>query len=224
MTNLSLIYLLKNNLPAVTGQVIPLVSGKLVIGHLRVVSMASLKNKKELASLAKWRKQAARWFPTVFRVTLAGTRRWGKTLIASPGRILFIIEDLQMVRIGHIGLDKIDPVNRTAEIDNVVRGRGSLPGIMSVALKQLEDWAGQNLGVNRFTLRVFADNRRAVNFYQKSGYAEVGRTGLEYVRNKSGGEWRPATSLSGKSKRAFIRMEKVLNRISFARPGLAKLK
>lgn len=201
---------LKLNQPCPLTPVISLMQERQVAGWLRVVSSASLKDAAEIKDLTAWRKRHARWFPTKFRVTQAGTRRWGGALIDNPRRILFMIIDLSGRRIGHIGLDKVDLEAKSAEIDNVLRGKKGGVGLMFAAMSGLESWANEMLQINSFSLRVFAGNRRAVRFYANSGYRQVASQQLVYHGSKTRGEWRPAPDAKVKTKRIFLVMEKVI--------------
>lgn len=162
---------LKNNSACESSPVIPIQRDNEVIGVLRVVSRASIKDFKEIARLATWRKRNEKWFPSQFRVTLAGTKRWASAnLVEQPDRILFMIEDLSGEPIGHVGLYRFDFAHKSCEIDNVIRGKNGIPGIMTAAVIALCQWGKSVLGVNYYTLRVCNDNTKAIALYKRCGF------------------------------------------------------
>lgn len=125
--------------------------------------------------LAKWRSDNWQAYPTVFKVTEAGTRKWIKSqLIDREDRILFMIVTLSGQPIGHLGLSNINADLQEVEIDNVVRGEDSvLPGIMAATLKTLCDWMFNVVGAKRLFLRVFFDNDRAIKLYERCMFKGV---------------------------------------------------
>jgi RimJ/RimL family protein N-acetyltransferase len=128
-----------------------------------------------VALLADWRKSAADAFPSQFPVTLAGTQRWLiRQLLELPERLLFWVTDSNGRRIGHVGLFHFDFLRREVELDNIVRGvHNVLPGIMEASVQTLLDWTFETLKMDALTLRVFADNIRAIHLYQRCGFQEV---------------------------------------------------
>ena len=72
--------------------------------------------------------------------------------------------------VGHIGLTNIDAKMSVCEIDNVLRGKQSLPpGSMTLALKSLLNWIFATLEMDMAYLNVFADNVRAIALYERCG-------------------------------------------------------
>lgn len=145
-----------------------------LVAFLRPLNIKTILNKKEISTLAKWRKENSFAFPSQFKVTLKGTRDWLENqLINNPTRILFFIEsaDKESKTIGHLGLYSFDFQAETCEIDNVVRGeKNYLKGIMTLALKSFLKWTYHELRPKQIFLRVFSDNTRAINFYKRCGF------------------------------------------------------
>lgn len=138
---------------------------------------------QEITLLMEWRNQNREAFFSWFVATEQGTRDWLKEQILSrEDRILFFVETLDGVPFGHIGLTSFDFSSKTCEIDNVLRGRDEfIKGGMSAALRALIDWVFIYLGANSVYLRVLADNRHAVDFYESSGLRIVKRAPLRRV-------------------------------------------
>jgi len=201
---------LKFNLPCESPSVLPIRADNQVIANLRVVSQASLKRKDEIVLLARWRKNHERWFPSQFRVTRKGTRRWAHArLLMMPDRVLFMIEDLCARSIGHVGLYRFDYSDRSCEIDNIVRGKNDAPGIMTLALSTLIDWSRSVLQLKTLYLRVFWDNRKAIALYKRCGFKEIEKIPLKQVMEKHMVRWEEydRAERTQKSKRYFLRMK-----------------
>jgi RimJ/RimL family protein N-acetyltransferase len=138
---------------------------------------------ESVALLADWRRTASDAFPSQFPVTLAGTQRWLiRQLLELPERLLFWVTDTSGRRIGHVGLFHFNFAECAVELDNILRGvPGVLPGIMEASIRALLDWTFDTLGMDALTLRVFADNMRAIRLYLRCGFQEVQLTPLVRV-------------------------------------------
>jgi perosamine synthetase len=124
-----------------------------------------------IATLGRWREAAADAFPTRFPVTDAGTARWLRAgLLDVEDRILFLVLDRHGRAVGHLGFAGGLAGDGELEVDNVVRGEDGRPGLMSAALEALLRWAHEVLGPREVHLRVFADNARAIRFYERLGF------------------------------------------------------
>lgn len=161
------------------------------IGKLRPVTLNSLGNSHQIEQLAKWRRNAQQWFPTQFPVTYEGTKRWlDKALLQTADRILFMVEDQNGKEVGHVGLFRFDYINRACEIDNIIRGENKVfSGAMTFACTTLLKWARDVLGIEHVYLRVFSDNTKALNLYQRLGFKEIQRTPLTKVQEDTVTRW-----------------------------------
>lgn len=202
---------LKLNQPCRLSPIIPIQKDALIVGYLRIVSKVSLKDPREIRLLAAWRRKYARWFPSQFRVTFKGTRKWvQEQLLEKEDRILFMIEDLNKLPIGHIGLYRFNFDERFCEIDNVIRGRKYLPGIMTAALNTLCAWGFSELKLKSMYLRVFADNEKAVTFYRRGGFTKVEKIPLKKIVTKGAIVWKEIETDTEKAQRYFLQMRKIV--------------
>ena len=133
---------------------------------------------EEVTLLTEWRERYQDAFPTQFTVTREGTERWvKKALMDIPGRILFMVRRLPTGEaVGHLGLANVGEekfgFKNSCEIDNVIRGRFVAPKAMELGLLSLCRFCIDTLEMTTIYLRVFADNGRAVRFYQKWHFRE----------------------------------------------------
>lgn len=182
--------------------IVPICEQNRVVAQLRLIS--SDFTNEDVKLLAEWRDASAEWFPSQFKVTKKGTRKWLKEkLINTEDRILFWVQSLDGFLIGHMGLYRFDFKNQTCEIDNVIRGKQNImPGIMTLGLKTLLNWTFSTLGVKDIYLRVFFDNKKAIVLYQRCGLKEVGKIPLKRVVKEDITQW---VEISNKSKKKVER-------------------
>lgn len=196
------------NLP----QKIPVYDGTgLLIAFLKPLTKSTVNNSKQIKLLAKWREENSFAFPTQFKVTLEGTKKWTEGLIKEPSRILFFIEtlDIKPRLIGHIGLFTFDFRERSCEIDNVVRGDKKLiKGIMTLALNSLVYWTLYSLKPYKIYLKVLSDNKHAVKFYQKNNFKKVKLIPLKKIVKEGMIIWKEKSNLK-KAFRYFLKMRYV---------------
>jgi perosamine synthetase len=157
-----------------------------IIGYLLPFSKIDLDDKEAIALLAAWREKHQYAYPTRFEVTIEGTRRWLKDgVLDNSHRILFWVTDLRFRPMGHLGVIALSD-GRGYEVDNVLRGVDSLPGLMSSAMSTLEVYFEEECSIERLTLRVLASNIRAISFYESQGYIEIQREPLTMVSTEKG--------------------------------------
>jgi perosamine synthetase len=130
-----------------------------------------------VSAMGKWRDAHQYAYPSRFAVTDTGTAKWLKSaVIDNENRLLFLMQDPSGKYLGHIGFLKLDETR--CEIDNVLRGESEVPGIVNSALRELERFASEELGLESLELRVLASNSHAVDFYLRNDYHEINRIGL----------------------------------------------
>ena len=193
---------------AASSPVIPIYKSDRLIAYLRVASKSSLTNKEEIKNLTAWRKQHIWWFTAQFNVTSEGTKKWfEKQVLATEDRLLFMVETPSGIPFGHMGLFRFDFTEKSCEIDNVVRGQDHLPGAMTASLMALIDWTFNILEVNVLYLRVFSDNKKAIELYSRCGFQEVKKIPLKKVEESDRVLWVEQEDSSIDAQRYFTQMK-----------------
>ena len=132
-------------------------------------------------------------------------------MIRALDRILFFVSDLSKIpsqHLGHVGLFRFNWEERSCEIDNIVRGRDDLlPGVMTPAVRALDHWAFQELGVRTLYLRVLADNERAIRLYERCGYQPIKRIPLIKQVGIDRVDWIEAPETTEPAERYFLQMK-----------------
>lgn len=160
------------------------------IAFLRpVATKKELLNAEDVSVLTKWRNQFVHSFLTEFEALESRTARW-LTEVVGPNeqKILFMVDDLNGLTFGYMGLDYSNWDEEYGEADAVVRGRDAAPGSMKLALQTLLKWAQGKLGLQELGVRVRSDNT-AVEFYRKVGFYEVRRVPLRRVEEPAMVRW-----------------------------------
>lgn len=154
---------------------------------LRPVNKSDILNIDLIKNLAKWREKYSQWFPSQFKVTVEGTKKWLRDLVLNnPDRILFLIEDSLGNIYGHLGFYRYNKGDNSCELDNVVRGIEDIPGLMTKSVEVLIKWGFENLGISKLFLSVFANNKKAIDLYKRCGFREFETIPLKkVVKNNS---------------------------------------
>lgn len=168
------LYNLKNEISTDVSPTIPVMQDGKQIATLRVITKSMLNDDNVVELLTKWRSEHQDAFPSQFKVTHEGTKRWGqKQLLDLPDRILFFLETPEGKPYAHLGLYRFDFGKKSCEIDNIVRGESTQPGSMTHALRALIIWTFETLQVKTQYLQVFSDNEQAVRLYRRCGFVDV---------------------------------------------------
>ncbi|HID69210.1 MAG TPA: N-acetyltransferase [Desulfobacterales bacterium] len=177
MSSSKLLLELKKSAGTVPELVLPL--GNPVEALLRPIATDVDKiNKTDVRLLSEWRNRFVKSFLTEFHSHDERTTSWLVQSVAEdPGKIMFMIDTLDGISIGHVGLGFINWQTGYVEADAIVRGRNARKGLMKEALQLLLRWADASLGLNDAWVRVRSDNS-AVMFYQKVGFVEQKRIPL----------------------------------------------
>lgn len=180
-----------------------------LVAFLRPITKNTSKNRAEIHLLAKWRAENAFAFPSQFKVTFAGTKKWvERQLVQHPSRILFFIEsnEAKPRLVGQIGLFLFNFRDNSCEIDNVVRGdKNYLKGVMTWALLALIKWTQVDLQPNKIYLRVFQDNKHAIDFYRRCGFTQHELIPLRKVEKPGAVIWQDDRKLKQADK-YFLKM------------------
>ena len=173
-------------------------------------TMTPISNTPEQVKLvADWRELAKQWYPTVFAYNLENTARWiDRQVVANPERLLLLLRTPSGEPWGHLGLATFawQPAP-SCELDAVMRGRADLvPGAMTFAVRALLDWTQRSLDIHRIGLRVFADNDRAIRFYERIGFERSRTIPLLFEKGDPVSSWRECKMGEG-PERHFLVME-----------------
>jgi RimJ/RimL family protein N-acetyltransferase len=159
----------------------------------------NITNHELIKLLTKWRNANSKWYPTVFEATEKGTKKWLKDqVINADDRILFMVETLDGISFGHMGLYR-------GEADNFIRGRQDiLAGGMTYALHAMLKWVFDDLNIDELFLRVFLDNKKAISFYKRCGFKEMYKIPLKKTKEKNEIKWEEITgNNTDKAERYF---------------------
>lgn len=107
-------------------------------------------------------------------------RKWLEEHVFSQFRFFWFVVGDEGEKIGHMGLYRFNApgAERVCEVDNVLRGRSTHPGYMSLALQRMIQWAYETLPIDTICLRVKKGNDHARNFYYKNGFFDDGEDSI----------------------------------------------
>ncbi len=102
-------------------------------------------------------------------------RSWLVEKNNSSTGLFFVIADKQHETVlGYIQIAALNLIHRHAELGICVAAQQHGSGISTEALALLEIYLGDTFALRKLLLHVLADNKRAIRFYQKNGFKEVG--------------------------------------------------
>ena len=168
-----------------------------------------LSERKTISLLSLWRKNNQKNFPSQFKVTFNGTKKWAQgQLLEKDDRVLFFLKkEKNKLPFAHMGLSRLDVKNKSCEIDNVVRGKNleNTKGAMTVSLINFLEWTYKNFNMKNLTLTVFEDNIRAIKLYKQIGFREFKKIPLWPVFHADDSiVWEETTKKN--ARRYFIKM------------------
>lgn len=153
--------------------------GEKKLGYLQPITKDVVSQDDNVQLISQWRDQSQEWFPSQFKVTVSGTKKWLETdLLQKHDRILYFVCNCDGEKIGHVGLNRFDYHERTCELDNIIRGVGAHKGIMQKACQALLQDAIKRYDLKTIYLKVFSDNYKAIGLYEKLGFVEIQRVPL----------------------------------------------
>lgn len=134
--------------------------------------------KNDTDLILKWRNndQVKKFFIFQNDLTIKQHKKWLKEHIKEKKAYQFIIEVKEKkTPIGSVYIRDVDLKNLKAEFgifigNNDYRGCG----LGTVATKSILDFAFNELNLNKVYLRVFSDNKKAINVYRKVGFLQEG--------------------------------------------------
>lgn len=179
------------------------------IYYLNPINEESL-NEELVEYMKHLRENAQIWFPSQFNITAKSTLNWLKDkVIDCDSKLLYIIEDTDNKRLGHLGLNFIDFEEKICELDNVIKGSTNAPkGIMQKAIGTLISYAKIHFELQNLYLRVFSDNERAIRLYERLGFEEIIRIPMTQRVELDTSTWFESNNVYLESKRYFVTMKK----------------
>lgn len=152
-------------------------------GYLTPLTYANLKNDNDIKLLGEWREKVQQFFPSQFKVTFEGTKRWAeKAVLETSDRFLFFITNDKGENIGHVGLFRFNYQEKYCELDNVVRGVDAKnKGIIQGACEEIIRWVKAEFGLKKMYLRTLSDNTPALTLYNKMGFREILRVPVRKI-------------------------------------------
>jgi len=174
----------------------------------------AISSKENVKLITKWRKQNWQGFLTKFKVTEQGTKKWLENISRNPSRILFLII-YNNKKLGHIGFHKYDKKNKKVDIDSVLRAvRVNNPKIMENVLYALFYWGFNDLKLSKIQLRVFSDNHKAINLYERSGMLTIKSTPIKRIITTDGWIWKEVKFTKNKIAQRYLDIMEI-NKKSF---------
>ena len=180
------------------------------VGFLRPITVDFKETIPRCAELlSKWRRDNPTLSPTRFSITEERTEKWLLDYVINNNRrILFMIQDLEGVCIGHMGFAGFEYDRQAAEVDLVVRGEKDVSkGIMRYAMGALIQWGKQELKLKHIGLEVLWDNEHAISFYQSCGFQKRGLIPLEMKEIQGEVRWLPISDDTVSAEKYYLQME-----------------
>ncbi|MBI1280615.1 MAG: GNAT family N-acetyltransferase [Anaerolineaceae bacterium] len=107
--------------------------------------------------------------------TTARMEQWLRTIFDDPASVFFVVASINTAEVlGFVQVREMNFIHGTGELgifmDAKVRGDGSA----SESLLLLEQYVRDVFNLRKLTLKVLETNKRAIGFYLKSGWKQVG--------------------------------------------------
>jgi RimJ/RimL family protein N-acetyltransferase len=121
--------------------------------------------------IAEWRAKAVQSFFTWIKPSGVDMLKWLRDYEKDDYDIIFFVEIKEKILVGQMSLYDIDFNSGKAQFGRVIRGNFQTPkGIMTIAARAILHWGYCELGLKEIYLRVFADNDKAILFYNRLGF------------------------------------------------------
>lgn len=142
-----------------------------------------------IEQMTEWRNTWVESFFTQFTATPGRTDKWFREKIElSPHHLFFVLRSPAGSPIGHLCV-RYDSARKAFELENILRGRAEVRGIMTHAMRAVCGWLASEFPGEMIFLRVFADNTSAVRLYERCGFAEVKRWAVYWLESGGEGSW-----------------------------------
>jgi RimJ/RimL family protein N-acetyltransferase len=158
----------------------------------KLIKLVLLYDSSENAELlTKWRKNNLRWYDSYFIPTVYKTKLWMQNMIENCNDSMLYIITVDGERVGHIGLSDYDKDDKSVSIMSVVKGENILfPRLMEIVSKGLLDYSFEKLDILKIKIRVFSDNFKAINLYERCGLLTINLVPMRRVFTEEGWTWK----------------------------------
>lgn len=107
--------------------------------------------------------------------TTERVEEWIQRRTSDPSGAFFVVAQSDGAQpIGFVQLVNIDPIHQHADLGICLLPEHQGGGRALEALRLLEGYASSTLALHKIVLRVLVSNTRAIAFYEKCGYRQVG--------------------------------------------------
>jgi RimJ/RimL family protein N-acetyltransferase len=130
----------------------------------------------DLDQLARWRNDPRnlQYYFSPFLVNLGAQKKWYEDLLSNPNKVLFIVETLDGLMVGMIGVDHIDWLNQRCEGGPIVIDPDQRShGYAEEALELLLEYTFNELNLHRFYVYSYSFNP-VIEFMKWFGFMEEG--------------------------------------------------
>lgn len=160
-----------------------------ILYRLEPLRSAAVDYAEVIEQMTEWRNTWVESFFTQFQATPGRTDKWFREKIEpSPHHLFFVLRSPAGSAIGHLCV-RYDPARKAFELENILRGRTEVRGVMTHAMRAVCGWLSSEFPGETIFLRVFADNSSAVRLYERCGFTEVKRWPVFWLESGGEGSW-----------------------------------
>ena len=160
-----------------------------------------------------WRRHSREKFFARFSESRSSMEVYLRGVCQDPFRVLFLIEDRNLLPIGHIGLKTLD--SSTPEIDAVmVNPNARAKGVMSWALERCVLTLGELAHVSGVKLDVLSNNHQAISLYSRCGFEHASSRNLRLIQGEGFEDLVPCDLVDSDTDLQAVTMMLELNRAS----------
>lgn len=139
---------------------------------------------KDLKSLVEWRNnpKILKWLISYLPLNQTSQKYWYDDYLKDSTRQLFIIQ-YEKASIGLIGLKNIDYKNQIAELTIYINTEYQSKSFGSQSLKQLINFAFNEMNLRKIKVAIFSDNSEAMRLYDNFNFVCEGILKKEIFKN-----------------------------------------